>query len=151
MPVTVRRAVPADSSVIVEFNCRMAEETEGKTLDPALLTAGVAAGLTDSQKAIYFLAEDEGRIVGQMMITREWSDWRNGWFWWIQSVYVAPESRRRGIFRSLYEHVHRSAQQTSEVIGLRLYVERENHNARQTYHRLGMEETPYLVLEQYPL
>jgi ribosomal protein S18 acetylase RimI-like enzyme len=151
MPVTVRRAVPADAEVIVEFNCRLAEESEGKTLDRTLLTPGVTAGLADENKALYFVAEEGGRVVGQMMITFEWSDWRNGWFWWVQSVYVHAEARRRGVFRALYEHVHQTARRDPGVIGLRLYVERENHAAQQTYQRLGMEWTSYLVLEKYPL
>jgi ribosomal protein S18 acetylase RimI-like enzyme len=151
MPVTVRRAVAADAAVLIVYNSRMAQETEGKALDPALVDAGVRAGLADERKAIYFVAEENGVVVGQLMITSEWSDWRNGWFWWIQSVYVHPESRRRGVFRALHEHVLQTARQTPEVIGLRLYVERENHAARQTYQQLGMTETSYLLLEQYPL
>jgi GNAT superfamily N-acetyltransferase len=141
----------ADAPVIVEFNERLAQESEGKTLDSEVIAAGVRAGLADPRKALYFVAEAEGSVVGQMMITFEWSDWRNGWVWWIQSVYVRADFRRRGVFRALYEHVAGLARQDPEVIGLRLYVERDNHAAQQTYLRMGMEWTSYLVLERYPL
>ena len=105
MPWTVRAATPADAPLVIEFNRRLAEESEGKTLDPAVLGPGVRAALADPRKALYFLAEAEGSVAGQMMVTYEWSDWRNGWLWWIQSVYVRPEARRRGVFRALFEHV----------------------------------------------
>jgi GNAT superfamily N-acetyltransferase len=151
MALTIRRATPADVAVVVEFNRRLAEETEGKTLDPAVLAAGVAAGLADPARAWYFLAEEEGALLGQLMITFEWSDWRNGWFWWIQSVYVRAAARRRGVFRHLYQHVAKLARQNPGVIGLRLYVERHNEAAQQTYAQLGMEPAGYLVFEKCPL
>src|SRR5438552_17278470 len=106
MSLTVRRATSEDSDMVMDFNRRLAEESEGKKLDGALLKAGVAQALTDPHKALYFLAEDAERVIGQIMITTEWSDWRNGWFWWIQSVYVRPEARRRGVFRALFEHAY---------------------------------------------
>jgi ribosomal protein S18 acetylase RimI-like enzyme len=151
MPLRIRRGTPADTSQVIEFNSRLALETEGKTLDPEILARGVAAGLAEPAKALYFLAEDRGVVVGQMMITTEWSDWRNGWIWWIQSVYVSTSARRRGVFRALYEHIHQVAMQNSDVIGLRLYVERDNVTAQETYRRLGMERTDYLVFELCPL
>jgi len=151
MPLTVRRAEPADAGVIVEYSRRLALETEDKILDPAVLAAGVAAGLADAEKALYFVAEDNGDVLGQLMLTREWSDWRNGWIWWIQSVYVRGDARRRGVFRLLYAHVYSAAVADPQVIGLRLYVEQDNHAAQQTYVRLGMERTSYLVLERCPL
>jgi GNAT superfamily N-acetyltransferase len=151
MPLTVRPAVATDAADIVEFNRLLALESEGKALDPGLLRAGVAAGLADPAKGRYFVAESAGRVVGQMMITYEWSDWRNGWFWWIQSVYVHAEARRQGVFRALFDHVRRLAAGQPDVIGLRLYVERDNHPAQETYRRLGLGPTGYLVLEQYPL
>jgi GNAT superfamily N-acetyltransferase len=151
MPLSIRQAVPADAAVIVEFNRRLAEESEGKTLDAAVLAAGVAAGLADPRKSVYFLAEEDGRALGQIMFTTEWSDWRNGWFWWIQSVYVRPEARRRGVFRALFEQVRQAALTEGQVIGLRLYVERDNHAAQETYRRLGMDAAGYLVFERYPL
>jgi ribosomal protein S18 acetylase RimI-like enzyme len=151
MPLSIRRAVEGDAAVIVEFNRLLAEESEGKTLDRAVLTAGVAAGLADPSKSVYFLAEEDGVAVGQIMYTTEWSDWRNGWFWWIQSVYVRPEARRQGVFRALFEHVQKAAKADGQVIGLRLYVERENHVAQETYQRMGMEPAGYLVFERFPL
>jgi GNAT superfamily N-acetyltransferase len=151
MPLAVRRATPADAVVIVEFNRLLAEESEGKTLDLNLLAAGVATGLADARKALYFVAEEDGRVVGLTMITFEWSDWRNGWFWWVQSVYVRPESRRRGVFRALFEHIWQAAEDDPEVIGLRLYVEEENYRAHQTYQNMGLDWTTYQVMERYPL
>jgi ribosomal protein S18 acetylase RimI-like enzyme len=151
MPLSIRRAGSADAPLIVEFNCLLAEESEGKTLDLAVLGSGVAAGLADPRKGVYFLAEEDGAPMGQIMFTTEWSDWRNGWFWWIQSVYVRPEARRRGVFRALFDHVYQAAQADPDVIGLRLYVERENHAALETYRRLGMEASGYVVFERYPL
>jgi ribosomal protein S18 acetylase RimI-like enzyme len=151
MPLSIRRAVAADAAIIVEFNRRLAEESESKSLDVSVLSAGVAAGLADPRKSVYFLAEEDGNAVGQIMFTTEWSDWRNGWFWWIQSVYVRREARRRGVFRALFEHVAQAANADPEVIGLRLYVERDNRNAQETYLRLGMERTGYEVFERHPL
>jgi len=151
MPLTIRQAVPADAAIVIEFNRLLAEESEGKTLDPATLAPGVAAGLADPHKSVYFLAEEDGVPIGQIMYTTEWSDWRNGWFWWIQSVYVRREAWRRGVFRALFEHVAAAAQVHPEVIGLRLYVERENHIAQQTYQQMGMTPAGYVVFERYPL
>ena len=149
--LTVRRAVPADAGIVAEFNRCLALESERKTLDMAVLSAGVAAGLADPDKALYFVAEQAGVIVGQLMLTREWSDWRNGWIWWIQSVYVRADHRQKGVFRSLYQHVYQAALADPQVVGIRLYVEHENHVAQQTYLKLGMERTNYLVLERSPL
>jgi ribosomal protein S18 acetylase RimI-like enzyme len=151
MPLTIRRASAADTDVLVAFNQALAQESEGKSLDPNVLRAGVAAGLTDPAKALYFVAEDNGTVLGQLMVTTEWSDWRNGWMWWIQSVYVRPEARRAGVFRTLYEHVYQAACAEAGVIGLRLYVEHANDSAQQTYRRLGMDQTGYLVFERCPL
>lgn len=151
MAWTIRAATADDLEALVEYNGLMALESEGKELDLELLRPGVAAALADPHKGRYFVAEEDGAVLGQLMFTYEWSDWRNGWFWWIQSVYVRPEARRRGVFRALYEHVQRAARAEPRVIGLRLYVERDNHVAQQTYQRLGMERTGYQVLEQYPL
>lgn len=151
MAWTVRPAAPADEETVVEFNRLLALESEGKSLDRALLAPGVRAGLADAHKGRYFVAEDRGRIIGQMAITYEWSDWRNGWFWWIQSVYVVADYRRRGVFRALFEYVQDSARRDPEVIGLRLYVERGNLDAQKTYRSLGLKDTGYFVLEKYPL
>lgn len=151
MTPTVRTAVAADAAVIVEFNQRLAAETEGKTLDPAVVSAGVAAGMADPNKAVYYVAEQEGVVVGLLMVTREWSDWRNGWLWWIQSVYVRAAARRRGVFRALYDHVYQLATADPAVIGLRLYMEENNHTAAKTYRGVGMEPAGYVVFQRYPL
>lgn len=152
MPWTLRQAEPADAPVIVEFNRRLALESEGKSLDLAVLSGGVAAALADpARKGPYYLAVEGETVLGQLQITFEWSDWRNGWFWWIQSVYVREEARRRGVFRSLYAHVVELARREPDVLGLRLYVERENHAAQRTYRDLGMEEMPYLLFGRWPV
>ncbi len=148
MHLTLRRGTPADAAIIAEFNRRLADETEGKTLNESVLSAGVAAVLADPSRGLYFVAERDGAVVGQLMITTEWSDWRNGWIWWIQSVYVHKDARRQGVFRALYEHVEAVARADAQVVGLRLYVEHDNHTAQQTYLGLGMERTGYLVLER---
>jgi len=151
MALTIRRATPADAPILIEFNRRLAEESEGRALDLDVLGKGVAAALADPNKGPYYVAEEGGEVVGEMQITFEWSDWRNGWLWWIQGVYVRADARRRGVFRALYEHVCEAARQDPAVVGLRLYVERENLAAQQTYLRMGMEWTNYLMLERYPL
>jgi GNAT superfamily N-acetyltransferase len=143
----VRRAVAADAQTIVDFNARMARETESLTLDPATLSAGVQAALADPAKAIYFVAEVGGHVVGQLMITHEWSDWRNGDIWWVQSVYVHPDYRRWGIFRALYAHARRQAQAVGAV-GIRLYVEQDNSVAQRCYAQLGMSLAHYRVMEE---
>jgi ribosomal protein S18 acetylase RimI-like enzyme len=151
MTTTVRQAVPADAPFLVEFNSRLAAETENKTLDPGVVHAGVAAGMTDPNKASYFVAEDGHEVVGMLMLTREWSDWRNGWLWWIQSVYVRAAARRKGVFRTLYDHVYGLAKSDPTVIGLRLYMEENNHVAAKTYRGVGMEAAGYVVFERFPL
>ncbi len=151
MQVTVRPAIEADTIAIADFNCQLAHESERKQLDRSLVLAGVAACVADPHKGRYFLAEAAGEIVGQLMITYEWSDWRNGWFWWIQSVYVVPAVRRQGVFRQLFNHLLSLAKVTPGVIGVRLYVEKENQRAQQTYQEMGLEWSGYAVMEQYPL
>ena len=149
MPLTVRTATPADVPAIVEYNRRLARETEAKELDPATLAAGVAAAIADpGRKGPYYLACAGDDVVGQMQITYEWSDWRNGWFWWVQSVYVRADARGRGVYRTLYEHVRGRARAAGDVIGLRLYVEKDNHAARETYHRLGMEAIHFDLMQE---
>ena len=151
MDLTIRRATPADADLIAEFNQLLAWETEHKRLDPAVLAAGVRAVLADPHKGFYTLAERAGAAVGQTLVTFEWSDWRNGWFWWVQSVYVRADARRRGVFRSLFQEVRRQAEADPTVIGLRLYVERENTRAQQTYLSLGMSDASYYLFDLYPL
>jgi ribosomal protein S18 acetylase RimI-like enzyme len=147
----LRPATPADAATIAEFNRCLAWESERVTLDAATLLAGVTAGLTDRHKGFYTVVERDGAIVGQTLVTFEWSDWRNGWFWWIQSVYVREDARRGGVFRALYRHIEQLAAADPTVIGLRLYVEAENERAKRTYRSLGMTDTNYGLLEIYPL
>lgn len=145
---TTRPARIEDAPVIAEYNRAMARETEHKELDPGTLLAGVRAVFDQPGHGRYLVAQDPaGRVVGCLMITYEWSDWRNGRFWWIQSVYVHPDHRRRGVFRLLYDAVRRLGEAQGGVCGYRLYVERDNQAAQQTYRTLGMTDTPYLVFE----
>ncbi len=144
----VRSATLEDLLTIVEFNRLLALETEAITLSVEVLTQGVRAALLDPQKARYFVAEIDGQVVGQLMHTREWSDWRNGDIWWLQSVYVREDFRRAGVFRALIEHLRAEAQSSPNVVGIRLYVEEHNDRAAATYDRLGLPETGYVVREQ---
>lgn len=146
--LAVRPATLDDLEVIVAFNAAMALETEGKSLNPDILRSGVRTVLVDESRGLYLVAETGGLVVGQTMITREWSDWRNGDFWWIQSVYVHRDYRRRGVFRALHEYVRTLARATQGVCGLRLYAHRSNGRALQTYASLGMKTTDYLVCEE---
>jgi GNAT superfamily N-acetyltransferase len=147
----VRDACVHDRDAIIEFNSRLAIETEGKTLDLARLARGVARALEDPDRLRYWVVEPAagGPIVGQAAVTREWSDWRDGWIWWFQSVYVHPDFRRLGLFRALHGHVRELALNAGDVIGLRLYVESENHKAQRTYQSLGMSSGGYHVLEEF--
>jgi ribosomal protein S18 acetylase RimI-like enzyme len=151
MSLTIRRATAADEGVLVEFNAALAWETEHKRLRPEVLTAGVRAVFADPAKGFYTVAEEGGTVVGQMMVTFEWSDWRNGWFWWVQSVYVREDARRNGVFRALYKEIETQAAADPTVIGIRLYVESDNTRAQATYRALGMTTTTYGVMEEYPL
>jgi ribosomal protein S18 acetylase RimI-like enzyme len=141
--VSVREANRDDTDLLVAFNAAMALETEAKTLSRDILRAGVTTIFDEPRRGFYRVAEIGGRAVGCLMITFEWSDWRNGDWWWIQSVYVHPEFRRHGVFRALYAHVEAVACATPGVVGLRLYVEKENRRAQKTYASLGMHETDY--------
>ncbi len=145
----VRAARAEDLKTLVAFNQHMALDTEGKRLDEAVLEAGVRRVLADERLARYLVVEDQGNgVVGQLMLTEEWSDWRNGRFLWIQSVYVAPSHRRRGVYRALHEPVARLAAADDDVVGVRLYVETENLAAQLTYEGLGMKRCGYLMYEQ---
>lgn len=147
MEIRIREAVPADAPVIADFNVRLARESERRELDAARVRGGVAAMLADRAKGLYYVAEAEGAVVGQTMITYEWSDWRNGNIWWIQSVYVKPEFRRAGVFRAIFNHLRHLAQAQQEVCSIRLYVHADNIRACQSYERLGMTRTKYEVFE----
>lgn len=145
---TIRSASPGDLETICAFNQALARESEGRELDPERLEQGVRAVLDDPAKGRYWLAEADGEPVGQLMLTWEWSDWRNGYFWWIQSVYVTPQMRRSGVFGALCRHVEKEAGARSDVCGLRLYVERENEAARAVYDRLGIPPAAYEMRER---
>ena len=157
MNLRIRPATPADTTLLADWAAAMAWETEHKRLDPATVHAGVAAGIADPAKARYFIAmhdatlaghETVGIAVGTLMLTSEWSDWRNGHWWWIQSVYVAQAHRRGGVFAALYRHVEQLALATPGVVGLRLYVDKDNATAQRTYAALGMQEPGYAMYEK---
>ena len=134
-----------DANAIVDFQQAMARETEEVALDRDVVTRGVQAVLDDPSRGRYFVGVAEGRVVASLLITYEWSDWRNGVVWWIQSVYVVPEFRKRGVYAGLYEHVKQTADPS--VKGIRLYVDRRNKSAQEVYRRLGMNGEHYLVFE----
>ena len=147
MSLIVRKAHAGDSQVIADYNTRLARESEVKCLESNTIAAGVRTVLSRPEYGQYFLAEREDEIVGQVLITHEWSDWRNGLFWLFQSVYVPVEYRRSGVFSELYRHITELAKESSEVCGVRLYVEGENTPAQRTYRALGMNHTNYQVME----
>jgi GNAT superfamily N-acetyltransferase len=149
MSFQIREALPPDEPTIAEFNRRLALESEQKVLDPRVLKLGVARALADPDRLRYWVAAvcRTDLIVGQAAISREWSDWRNGWIWWLQSVYVAEEFRGRGVFRALYDHIRLEARALADVIGLRLYVEDRNRSAQYTYQVMGMKRGGYSVYE----
>ena len=145
--IHVRAAVAADLDFLVDCNAAMALETEQRTLDRVLLTRGVAALFAQPQRGFYLVAERAGARVGCVLVTHEWSDWRNGDWWWLQSVYVVPAARRGGVFRALHGEVARRARLDPGVVGLRLYVERDHRAAQATYAALGLRDAGYLMLE----
>ena len=145
--IVVRRATLEDAGFLVRGNAHMARETENLSLDIDRLNSGVLAVFDDPRRGFYLVAEADGTRVGQMMVTYEWSDWRNGMFWWIQSVYTMPEFRRRGVFRALYAQAGALARQEGSVCGLRLYVEENNQLAQTTYRACGMHQTAYRIFE----
>lgn len=145
--VKVRRASPEDLESIVRFNAAMALETEGKVLDVETLREGVAAVFQRRGLGFYYVAEVDGRVVGQLMITTEWSDWRNSYYWWIQSVYVEADHRRLGVYRTLHNFVAAEAQEEGGVQGLKLYVDRDNKRAQSVYSSLNMRHSNYDLWE----
>lgn len=145
---SIRPARLDDAEVIVRFNCLLAEETEDTRLDPPTVLAGVKQLLADPAKGRYLVAEADGRVVGQLAHTREWSDWRNGDLWWIQSVYVLAEYRGAGVFRGLFVALERLAEEAGNVVGIRLYVEKHNDKAQSAYGRLGLVKTEYEVMQK---
>jgi GNAT superfamily N-acetyltransferase len=149
--VKPRPATFADLPTLVDFNARLALETEGKRLDREVLARGCRAVLERADRGFYTLAEREGTVVGQCLVTYEWSDWRAGWLWWIGSVYVPAAARRSGVWSGLYRYLVEEARARGDVIGIRLYVERANRVARATYERLGMRDAGYDIMELVPL
>ena len=147
MKLNIRDAEVGDADLIADWQVAMAAETEERSLDRARVGRGVSRCLADPGKGRYLIAELEGRPVGSLLLTTEWSDWRDGWFWWIQSVYLAPAARGRGVYRALQERVVAEARADPDVRGVRLYVELENEHARAVYTALGLGETSYRLHE----
>ena len=150
--IVIRSARPDDLETVVDYNYRLALETENKSLDLGVLTSGVASALSDPDRLRYWVAEvvenDQPRVIGQAAVTREWSDWRNGFIWWFQSVYVHADYRGIGTFRALHAEIRKAAQEDPSVIGLRLYVETHNQKAQRVYQSLGMQPGGYDVYEE---
>lgn len=146
MKIEISKGQIGDIEVIAGFQVDMAMESEGTLLDLDIVTKGVAAAMNDENKGCYYVARVDGKAVGSLMLTREWSDWNNGWYWWIQSVYVASEYRRRGIYKSMYQAVCEDAMQQN-VAQVRLYVDKTNVRGQKVYAALGMEESHYLIYE----
>ncbi len=147
--LSIRVAEGRDSQTLIRFNIAMALETEHKKLDSAIVAEGVRTLLENPQHGFYVVAETAGQIVGSLMVTYEWSDWRCGLFWWIQSVYVRPDYRRQGVFSRLYQFLKDRASRDTNVCGFRLYVQRSNRAAQDTYDDVGMKETSYRVYEEF--
>ena len=145
--INLRMATVRDIDNITLFNTEMAFETESIYLDQADLRHGIAAVLSDSNLGFYLISELEGVMIGQILITKEWSDWRNGWFWWIQSVFVEPNRRRMGVYSAMYKKIVDMADREGNVCGLRLYVDRDNLSAKQVYSHLGMSQSHYDLYE----
>ena len=146
--MNIRLAKKDDIPALVGFNQAMALETEGKNLESPVLTPGVAAVFEDVNKGFYLVAEDDGSVVGGLLITYEWSDWRNKWFWWIQSVYILPEHRGQKLYSRMYDLVKERAAEAGNVCGFRLYVENDNTNAQKVYEAVGMQSSHYLMYEE---
>jgi ribosomal protein S18 acetylase RimI-like enzyme len=145
--MTIRMAHDADKDMLAANHRAMALETENKTLDVETTLQGTKAVLEDKSKGFYLIAERAGQMVGQLLITYEWSDWRSGTFWWIQSVYVLPEARRTGVYKALYDYVLSAAKQAGDVCGVRLYVDKDNVRAQATYKAMGMHLAHYDLYE----
>jgi GNAT superfamily N-acetyltransferase len=144
--ITIRHALPKDAEVIIDFQQKMAWETEDMTLPTEIVTKGVNAVFSNPVLGQYWVAEEEQKVVASLLITYEWSDWRNANVWWFQSVYVLPSHRRKGIFRSMYAHIRNEAENDG-IAGLRLYVETNNTRAQKTYEALGMQREHYAMYE----
>ncbi|MCU0715774.1 MAG: GNAT family N-acetyltransferase [Pirellula sp.] len=146
--IEIRQAIPSDVEIIAQYNIALCRETEGRELDLVTVTNGVKRIVSEPNRGKYFVAEIDGEVVGQAAHTFEWSDWRNGEIWWIQSVYVHPRFRNQGVFRALFNHIEELGEVNCDCCGIRLYMERENQTARESYRRLGFGETGYVVFER---
>lgn len=144
--ITIRQAILEDAATIIDFQIKMAWETEKMSLVPSTVTKGVNAVFSDSSKGRYYVAESDGSVIASLLITYEWSDWRNSGVWWFQSVYVVPHFRRQGIFSKMYNHIRKLAEEQG-IAGLRLYVESGNNRAMKTYEALGMSSEHYSFYE----
>jgi len=147
MPISIRIAQKDDVDLLVHFNSSLAEETEATSLNRATVKTGVEAALADPQKGFYLIAELDDRPAGGLLVTTEWSDWRNAMFWWIQSVYVEKDFRQRGVYKALHRHVEKLAREDVGVCGIRLYVDHDNSGAQATYEKLGMQPGRYRFYE----
>ena len=147
LDLTITRGKASDIDAIVRFQADMAMESEGTRLDMDRLTLGVSSAINDEQKGIYLVARANGTPIGSLMLTREWSDWNNQWYWWIQSVYVMPEYRNQGIYRAMYTTLKDMARDNG-VSQIRLYADKSNVSAQHVYKRLGMHESHYLMFEE---
>lgn len=147
LDLTITRGKASDIDAIVRFQADMAMESEGTMLDMDRLTLGVTSAINDEQKGIYLVARANDTPIGSLMLTREWSDWNNQWYWWIQSVYVMPEYRKKGVYKALYATLKDMARENG-VSQIRLYADRTNLSAQQVYQRLGMTESHYLMFEE---
>ncbi len=145
--VQIRMASEESREIIADFQIKMADETEGLVLEKEILNEGVMHVLRDPEKGKYFIAEEEGKVVASLLVTFEWSDWRNKWVLWIQSVYVLPEYREQGVFKNMYAHIKKWASNDREVAGIRLYVDKTNRRAIDVYHKLGMDGEHYRLFE----
>ena len=145
--LTITRGKTSDIDAIVRFQADMAMESEGIMLDMCRLTSGVTSAMKDESKGTYLVARANGTPIGSLMLTREWSDWNNQWYWWVQSVYVMPEYRKKGVYKAMYATLKDMARE-SGVSQIRLYADRTNLNAQQVYRRLGMHESHYLMFEE---
>lgn len=145
--LTITRGETSDIDAIVRFQADMAMESEGIMLDMCRLTSGVTSAMKDESKGTYLVARANGTPIGSLMLTREWSDWNNQWYWWVQSVYVMPEYRKKGVYKAMYATLKDMARE-SGVSQIRLYADRTNLNAQQVYRRLGMYESHYLMFEE---
>lgn len=146
--MNIRLADREDAHYFVEFNSAMALETEGKTLDRSIVEPAVNAIFDDPNKGFYIVAEDESQVVGGLLITYEWSDWRNAWWWWIQSVFISPEARGKRAYSQMHDYVRQLAREAGNVYGIRLYVENENVHAQRVYEKVGMQQSNYLMYHE---